>query len=161
MTLNEIKFLDAIDRKILDILQANADTALNVVAERVNLSPTPCWRRIQKLRSAGVIRKQVALCDPAKLNVGVTVFVSIRTNQHTQAWLERFARGVKEIPEVVEFYRMSGDIDYLLRVVVPDIAGYDAVYKRLIKVADLLDVSSAFAMEQMKYTTALPLNHAV
>lgn len=108
-----------------------------------------------------MIRKQVALCDPAKLNVGVTVFVSIRTNQHTQAWLERFARGVKEIPEVVEFYRMSGDIDYLLRVVVPDIAGYDAVYKRLIKVADLLDVSSAFAMEQMKYTTALPLNHAV
>ena len=152
--------MDAIDRKILDILQVNADTALNVVAERVNLSPTPCWRRIQKLRSAGVIRKQVALCDPAKLNVGVTVFVSIRTNQHTQAWLERFARGVKEIPEVVEFYRMSGDIDYLLRVVVPDIAGYDAVYKRLIKVADLLDVSSAFAMEQMKYTTALPLNHA-
>jgi len=153
--------LDAIDRKILDILQTNADTALNVVAERVNLSPTPCWRRIQKLRASGVIRKQVALCDPAKLNVGVTVFVSIRTNQHTQAWLERFARGVKEIPEVVEFYRMSGDIDYLLRVVVPDIAGYDAVYKRLIKVADLLDVSSAFAMEQMKYTTALPLNHAV
>jgi Lrp/AsnC family transcriptional regulator len=153
--------LDAIDRKILDILQTNADTALNVVAERVNLSPTPCWRRIQKLRAAGVIRKQVALCDPDKLNVGVTVFVSIRTNQHTQAWLERFARGVKEIPEVVEFYRMSGDIDYLLRVVVPDIAGYDAVYKRLIKVADLLDVSSAFAMEQMKYTTALPLNHAV
>ncbi len=153
--------MDAIDRKILDILQTNADTALNVVAERVNLSPTPCWRRIQKLRAAGVIRKQVALCDPDKLNVGVTVFVSIRTNQHTQAWLERFARGVKEIPEVVEFYRMSGDIDYLLRVVVPDIAGYDAVYKRLIKVADLLDVSSAFAMEQMKYTTALPLNHAV
>ena len=161
MTFTGNLILDAIDRKILDILQTNADTALAVVAERVNLSPTPCWRRIQKLRAAGVIRKQVALCDPAKLNVGVTVFVSIRTNQHTQAWLERFARGVKEIPEVVEFYRMSGDIDYLLRVVVPDIAGYDAVYKRLIKVADLLDVSSAFAMEQMKYTTALPLNHAV
>ena len=151
--------MDAIDRKILDILQANADTALNVVAERVNLSPTPCWRRIQKLRSSGVIRKQVALCDPDKLNVGVTVFVSIRTNQHTQAWLERFARGVKEIPEVVEFYRMSGDIDYLLRVVVPDIAGYDAVYKRLIKVAELFDVSSSFAMEQLKYTTALPLGY--
>ena len=92
--------------------------------------------------------------------VGVTVFVSIRTNQHTQAWLEKFAKGVKEIPEVVELYRMSGDVDYLLRVVVPDIAGYDAVYKKLIKAADLFDVSSSFAMEQMKYTTALPLNYA-
>ena len=130
------------------------------IAERVHLSATPCWRRIQKLRDAGVIRKQVALCDPAKLNLGVTVFVSVRTNQHTQAWLEKFAKGVKEIPEVVELYRMSGDVDYLLRVVVPDIAGYDSVYKKLIKVADLYDVSSSFAMEQMKYTTALPLTYA-
>ena len=130
------------------------------IAERVHLSATPCWRRIQKLRDAGVIRKQVALCDQAKLNLGVTVFVSVRTNQHTQAWLEKFAKGVKEIPEVVELYRMSGDVDYLLRVVVPDIAGYDSVYKKLIKAADLYDVSSSFAMEQMKYTTALPLNYA-
>ncbi len=152
--------MDAIDRKILDLLQSDADLPLAAIAERVHLSATPCWRRIQKLREAGVIRKQVALCDAASLNVGVTVFVSIRTNQHTQAWLEKFARGVKEIPEVVELYRMSGDIDYLLRVVVPDIAGYDAVYKKLIKVADLHDVSSSFAMEQMKYTTALPLDYA-
>ena len=90
----------------------------------------------------------------------LSVFVSVRTNQHTQAWLEKFAKGVKEIPEVLELYRMSGDIDYLLRVVVPDIAGYDAVYKKLIKAADLYDVSSSFAMEQMKYTTALPLDYA-
>ncbi|MBK8064360.1 MAG: Lrp/AsnC family transcriptional regulator [Betaproteobacteria bacterium] len=152
--------MDIIDRKILGILQQDADIPLGEIAERVHLSQTPCWRRIQKLRAAGVIRKQVALCDPAALNVGVTVFVSVRTNQHTQAWLERFAKGVKEIPEVVELYRMSGDVDYLLRVVVPDIAGYDAVYKKLIKVADLYDVSSSFAMEQMKYTTALPLNYA-
>jgi Lrp/AsnC family transcriptional regulator len=151
--------LDAVDRKILELLQADAETPLAVIAERVHLSPTPCWRRIQKLRAAGVIRKQVALCDQGKLNVGVTVFVSIRTNQHTQAWLEKFAKGVKEIPEVVELYRMSGDVDYLLRVVVPDIAAYDAVYKRLIKAADLFDVSSSFAMEQMKYTTALPLDY--
>jgi Lrp/AsnC family transcriptional regulator len=151
--------MDAIDRRILELLQADAEMPLATIAERVHLSPTPCWRRIQKLRTAGVIRKQVALCDAAKLNVGVTVFVSIRTNQHTQAWLEKFAKGVKEIPEVVELYRMSGDIDYLLRVVVPDIAGYDAVYKKLIKAADLFDVSSSFAMEQMKYTTALPLNY--
>ena len=98
MTFTGNLILDAIDRKILDILQTNADTALTVLAERVNLSPTPCWRRIQKLRAAGVIRKHVALCDPAKLNVGVTVLVSIRTNQHTPVWLERFARGVQEIP---------------------------------------------------------------
>ncbi len=152
--------MDAIDRKILEILQLDAETPVAAIAERVHLSVTPCWRRIQKLRDAGVIRKQVALCDPAKLNVGVTVFVSLRTNQHSQAWLEKFAKGVKEIPEVVELYRMSGDVDYLLRVVVPDIGGYDSVYKKLIKVADLYDVSSSFAMEQMKYTTALPLNYS-
>lgn len=152
--------MDSIDRKLLEILQQDADTPLAALAERVHLSPTPCWRRIQKMRAAGVIRRNVALCDAAKLNVAVTVFVSVRTNQHTQGWLERFARGVKEIPEVLEFYRMSGDIDYLLRVVVPDIAGYDAVYKKLIKVADLHDVSSSFAMEQIKYTTALPIQHA-
>jgi Lrp/AsnC family transcriptional regulator len=152
--------MDAIDRKILALLQEDAETPLATLAQKVNLSPTPCWRRIQKLRGAGVIRKQVALCDPAALNVGVTVFVAVRTNQHNQAWLERFARGVRLIPEVVEFYRMSGDVDYLLRVVVPDIAAYDKVYKQLIKVADLHDVSSSFAMEQMKYTTALPLDYA-
>ena len=152
--------MDSIDLKLLEILQQDADTPLADLAARVHLSPTPCWRRVQKMRAAGVIRSNVALCDAAKLNVGVTVFVSVRTNQHTQGWLERFARGVKEIPEVVEFYRMSGDIDYLLRVVVPDIAGYDAVYKKLIKAADLHDVSSSFAMEQIKYTTALPLNYA-
>jgi Lrp/AsnC family transcriptional regulator len=151
--------MDATDRKILELIQADAEMPVATIAERVHLSVTPCWRRIQKLRDTGVIRRQVALCDAAKLNVGVTVFVSIRTNQHSQAWLEKFAKGVKEIPEVVELYRMSGDIDYLLRVVVPDIAGYDSVYKKLIKVADLYDVSSSFAMEQMKYTTALPLNY--
>lgn len=152
--------MDAIDRRILSILQQDADTPLAAIAERVHLSHTPCWRRIQKLRAAGVIRKQVALCDPKALNVGVTVFVSVRTSQHTQAWLDRFAKGVRDIPEVVEFYRMSGDVDYLLRVVVPDIAAYDAVYRRLIRIADLHDVSSSFAMEQMKYTTALPLDYA-
>ena len=151
--------MDGVDRKILELLQLEAELPVATIAERVHLSVTPCWRRIQKLREAGVIRKQVALCDPAKLNVGVTVFVSVRTNQHTQAWLEKFAKGVKEIPEVVELYRMSGDVDYLLRVVVPDIAGYDSVYKKLIKAADLYDVSSSFAMEQMKYTTALPLTY--
>jgi Lrp/AsnC family transcriptional regulator len=149
-----------VDVPLLSLLQQDASLPLTTIAARVHLSATPCWRRIQKLRDAGVIRRQVALCDAASLNVGVTVFVSVRTNQHTQAWTERFAAGVKKIPEVVELYRMSGDVDYLLRVVVPDIAGYDAVYRRLIQVAELYDVSSSFAMEQMKYTTALPLDYA-
>jgi Lrp/AsnC family transcriptional regulator len=152
--------LDQLDRKILSILQVDATLPVATVAERVGLSPTPCWRRIQKLEEAGVIQSRVAVLDPAKLNVGVTVFVSVRTNQHDLAWLEKFAAAVRDFPEVVEFYRMSGDVDYLLRIVVPDIAAYDAVYKRLIARVALSDVSSAFAMESIKYTTALPLNYA-
>ena len=152
--------MDAIDRKIISILQDDATVGVQEIADQVHLSPTPCWRRIQKLKSLGIIRKQVALCDPDRLNVGVTVFVSIRTTQHNQGWLDRFAQHVADIPEVQEFYRMSGDIDYLLRVVVPDIARYDAVYKRLIRIADLHDVSSSFAMECIKYSTALPVDYA-
>ena len=152
--------LDDLDRKILNLLQADATMPVAAVAEKVGLSPTPCWRRVQKLEEAGVIQGRVALCDPAKLNVGVTVFVSVRTNQHDLAWLEKFAQAVRDFPEVVEFYRMSGDVDYLLRLVVPDIAAYDAVYKRLIARVPLSDVSSAFAMETIKYTTALPVAYA-
>lgn len=152
--------MDAIDRKIISILQENAETPIQAIADRVSLSTTPCWRRIQKLKETGVIRKQVVLCDPAALNVGVTVFISVRTNQHSQTWLNKFAKHVTDIPEVIEFYRMSGDVDYLIRVVVPDIATYDTVYKKLIKIADLHDVSSSFAMEQIKYTTALPVDYS-
>jgi len=151
--------MDAIDKRILDCLQKNATLPVATVAERVGLSATPCWRRIRALEDSGVIRRRVALLDPEKLNLGVTVFVRIKTSQHNYAWLEDFARAVAEIDEVVEFYRMSGDIDYLLRIVVPDIASYDAVYKRLIQAADLSDVSSSFAMEQIKLTTALPLDY--
>jgi Lrp/AsnC family transcriptional regulator len=152
--------LDAIDRKILVLLQQDAERQTAELAELVGLSTTPCWRRIARLKAAGVIRKQVVLCDPRKVNAAVTVFVTVRAGNHTQAWFERF-RGVAEaIPEVVEFYRMSGDMDYLLRVVVPDIAAYDAVYKRLIDGTDIRDVSSSFAMEEIKYTTALPLDYA-
>ena len=152
--------MDAIDQKILSILQQDAETPLAVISEKVNLSSTPCWRRIQKLRDAGVILKHVALCDARKLNVGVTVFVAVRTNQHTQNWLNQFALAVRDIPEILEIYRMSGEFDYLMRVVVPDIEGYDAVYKKLIKEVELYDVTSSFAMEQLKFTTALPLEHA-
>lgn len=152
--------LNDIDRKILAVLQADATVPVAAIAERVGLSATPCWRRIQKLEEAGVIQARVAVLDPDKLRVGVTVFVSVKTNQHDLAWLEKFAQAVHDFPEVVEFYRMSGDVDYLLRIVVPDIAAYDAVYKRLIARVPLADVSSAFAMERIKYTTALPLTYA-
>jgi Lrp/AsnC family transcriptional regulator len=153
--------MDRIDRKILQCLQEDASLPLAEIAERVGLSTTPCWRRIQNLEKAGVIRRRVALLDPDKLNVGVTVFVRIKTGRHDFDWLESFAEQIAGIEEVVEFYRMSGDIDYLLRVVVPDIAGYDAVYKRLIQLEGLADVSSNFAMERIKYTTALPLGYAI
>ena len=152
--------LDEIDRKILNLLQADVTMPVAAIAERVGLSATPCWRRIQKLEEAGVIRARVALLDPEKLNVGVTVMVAVRTSQHDLGWLEKFAAAVQDFPEVVEFYRMSGDVDYLLRIVVPDIAAYDAVYKRLIARVPLSDVSSAFAMETIKYTTALPVSYA-
>src|SRR5499425_3592544 len=152
--------MDEFDKKILTILQEDAARPVAEIAKQVGLSSTPCWRRIRLLEEAGVIRGRVALLDRDKLNLGVTVFVAVRTNQHNQDWLERFARAVEGIPEVVEFYRMAGDVDYLLRVVVPDIAAYDGVYKRLIERIDLFDVSSTFAMEQLKYTTAVPLNYA-
>jgi len=152
--------LDAIDRKLLDMLQLDCDTPIAELAAAVQLSTTPCWRRIQRMKDAGVITGNVALVDPKNVNVGVTVFVNIRTNQHSQAWFDRFHATVESIPEVVEFYRMSGDVDYLLRIVVPDIAAYDGVYKRLIAGTQLFDVSSSFAMEQLKFTTALPLRYA-
>ena len=151
--------MDAKDKQILALLQKNAATPLAELAQAVSLSTTPCWRRVQKLQADGVIRAQVALCDPAKLNVGVTVFVSLRTSQHSDAWTAKFVQATRDIPEIVEIYRMSGDIDYLLKIVVPDIAAYDAVYKRLIKAVELQDVSSSFAMEVLKTTTALPLDY--
>ena len=151
--------MDRIDKKILDCLQTDAALPVGDIAERVGLSATPCWRRIRNLEKAGIIQRRVALLDPEKLNLGITVFVALKTSQHNYEWLENFADAVSGIDEVVEFYRMSGDTDYLLRIVVPDIAGYDAVYKRLIQAADLSDVSSSFAMERIKYTTALPLNY--
>lgn len=151
--------MDMIDKKILACLQADATLPVGEIAERVGLSSTPCWRRIRNLEESGVIQSRVALLNPEKLNLGVTVFVGVKTSQHSYDWLERFASAVAEIDEVVEFYRMSGDIDYMLRIVVSDIAGYDAVYKRLIQSAELSDVSSAFAMERIKFTTALPLDY--
>jgi Lrp/AsnC family transcriptional regulator len=152
--------LDKMDRKILDILQKDCTMPVAEIGKQVGLSTTPCWRRIQKLEEKGIIQRRVALLDPMKVNAGVTVFVAITTSQHTQDWLNRFHEVIKEFPEVVEFYRMSGQVDYLLRVVVPDIAHYDDFYKRLIARIELTDVSSTFAMEQIKFTTELPLTYA-
>ncbi len=149
--------MDDIDLKILSILQQDCALPVTEVAARVGLSSSPCWKRIQKLKEDGVITAEVALCDPAKLDLNTTVFVKISTNQHNEAWLEKFAAAVQAIPEIVEVWRMSGDMDYLLRVVVRDIQGYDDVYKRLIRSCELFDVSSSFAMERIKYATALPL----
>ncbi len=151
--------IDRLDRKILQILQEDATIPVAEIGRRVGLSTTPCWRRIQKLEEDGVILRRVAVLDPRKVNAKVTVFVSITTSQHNEEWLKRFAEVIRDVPEVVEFYRMSGQVDYLLRVVVPDIEAYDAFYKRLISRIDIADVSSAFAMEQIKYATALPLNY--
>ncbi len=151
--------MDKIDKKILAILQEDATASLNDIAEKVNLSPTPCWRRIQKLEEDNVIMRRVALLNPKKLNVGVTVFVQIKTSQHNDTWLKKFQQAVVQLPEIVEFYRMSGDIDYLLRIVVPNIEEYDRVYKKLVSKIDLLDVSASFAMEQIKFTTSLPLDY--
>lgn len=152
--------MDDTDREILRCVQEDALITLEELGARVGLTSTPCWKRIQKLEEAGVIQRRVALLDPEKLNLSLTAFVAIRTNQHEPEWLEQFAKAVVDFPEVVELYRMSGDVDYLLRVVVPNIAAYDAVYKRLIAAVELYDVSSSFAMERIKYTTALPLDYA-
>jgi Lrp/AsnC family transcriptional regulator len=149
--------LDQLDIKILTELQRDASMPVADLAQMVGLSTNACWRRIKRLEEAGIIRARVALLDPQKLGLGVTVFVAVRTNEHNDDWLQQFAKAVDSIPEVVEFYRMSGDVDYLLRLQVADIADYDRVYKQLIKKVRLTDVSSTFAMEQIKYTTAIPV----
>jgi len=153
--------MDKIDIEILNCIQQDANLSASKIAEKVNLSTTPCWRRIRKLEQDNVIVSKVGLLNRDKLNLGIDVFVAIRTDQHNAAWLDSFAKAVIEFPEVVEFYRMSGQIDYLMRVVVPDIAEFDKFYKRLISAADIHDVSSSFAMERLKYTTALPLHYAL
>jgi Lrp/AsnC family transcriptional regulator len=152
--------LDALDLKILNILQNDCTRAVADIGKEVGLSTTPCWRRIQKLEEMGVIQRRVAIVDAEKVSAGVTVFVSIKTDQHSIDWLDKFHSAVTGFPEIVEFYRMSGDVDYLLRVVVPDIAAYDEFYKKLISKIEITKVSSAFAMEQIKYTTAIPLTFA-
>jgi Lrp/AsnC family transcriptional regulator len=149
--------LDAIDRRILTLLQEDATLSIAVLADRVGLSQTPCWKRVQKLEATGVIQKRVALVDPEAVGLGLTVFVQLETADHSGPWLERFSREVGGLPEVMDVYRMAGDVDYMLRVVVPDMPAFDAFYKRLVSAFPLKNVTSRFAMERLKSTTALPL----
>ena len=150
--------MDATDRRILNLLQEDASLTVKQIAEQLPLSVTPCWKRIQKLEEQGYIRARVALLDPKMVHADVTVFMAIKTDQHTSEWIERFNREVSQLPEVMEIYRMSGKVDYLLRVVVGSIEAHDRFYKKLIDRIELANVTSSFAMEQIKYTTALPIS---
>jgi Lrp/AsnC family transcriptional regulator len=149
--------LDAIDRKILAVLQEDASLSVAEIGDRVGLSSTPCWKRIQRLEADGVILKRVALVDQNKIGLGLSVFVSVESADHSDAWLKRFAEAVSAMPEVMEFYRMAGDVDYMLRVVIPDMLSYDVFYKKLIHAVPLKNVTSRFAMEKIKSITALPI----
>jgi Lrp/AsnC family transcriptional regulator len=149
--------MDAIDRKILAVVQEDASLSVAEIGQRVGLSSTPCWKRLQRLEADGVITRRVALIDPEKIGLGITVFVSIETGDHSQDWLKKFAETVSAMPEVMEFYRMAGDVDYMLRVAVHDMSDYDRFYKKLIATVPLKNVTSRFAMERIKSTTALPI----
>ena len=152
--------MDAIDRKILAVVQQDASLSVAEIGSRVGLSSTPCWKRLQRLEADGVITRRVALIDPEKVGLGITVFVSVETGDHSQEWLSKFAEVVNAMPEVMEFYRMAGDVDYVLRVVVHDMQSYDTFYKKLIATVPLKNVTSRFAMERIKSTTALPISEA-
>lgn len=152
--------MDEIDKQILHVLQSDASASVRDIADAVGLTTTPCWRRIQNLENDGVITKRVALIEPRKVNLSLTALVLIRTNEHNADWTAKFLATVEEFEEVVEAYRTSGELDYLLKVVVPDMDAYDQFYLRLIEFIDLYDVRSSFVMEEMKRTTALPLSYA-
>jgi Lrp/AsnC family transcriptional regulator len=149
--------VDRIDLRLLALLQEDCTLSIAAMAERVGLSQTPCWKRIQRMEAEGVIRRRVALLSPEALGLGLTVFVSIEAGDHSPEWLGRFADAVTALPEVVEVHRMAGDVDYMLRVVTRDIAAYDGFYKRLIAAVPIKNISSRFSMERVKSTTALPL----
>ncbi|MCL2715669.1 MAG: Lrp/AsnC family transcriptional regulator [Alphaproteobacteria bacterium] len=149
--------LDAIDRRILSVLQEDASLSVAQIGDSVGLSSTPCWKRIQRLEAEKIIIKRVALVDQDRLGLGLTVFVSVESAEHSEDWLRNFAAAVSALPEVMEFYRMAGDVDYMLRVVVADMRSYDTFYKKLISVVPLKNVTSRFAMEKIKSVTALPV----
>jgi Lrp/AsnC family transcriptional regulator len=151
--------MDSIDCKILDILQADASVPIATIAETIGMSTAPCWRRIRRLEDDGVITRRVALLSRRKVNVPMTVFVSVKAPRHAVEWLQAFRRLIADVPEIVEAWRLTGEADYQLRIVVPDIETYDLVYQRMISRLEFSDISSAIAMEEMKYTTAVPTNY--
>lgn len=153
--------MDPTDKRILGVLQEDASLSVAEIAERVNLTATPCWRRIQRLERDGFIRRKVAILDKERMGLGITVFVAVKTNKHSAEWLTQFHKLVAGMPEVIDFVRLAGSIDYLIRVVVPDVQSYDAFYKRLIDKMEFYDISSMFQMEEIKSTTALPLTYQV
>ncbi|WP_338883224.1 MULTISPECIES: Lrp/AsnC family transcriptional regulator [Xenorhabdus] len=154
--------LDKIDRKLLELLQQDCSLSLNALAEAVNLTSTPCWKRLKRLEDEGYIVGRVALLNGEKLGLGLTVIVMIKTQQHSSEWYEQFVSFIKEMPEVLTFYRMAGEYDYLMHIEVVDMKSYDHFYKRMVNgVSGLIDVTSNFAMEKIKYTTALPIPDSI
>lgn len=153
-----MKPLDLIDRKIVAALMQDATTPIAQIADRVGLSPTPCWKRIQRLEASGVLTGRVALADPLKLGLGLSVFVSVQAADHGAEWRDAFLRLIDTLPEVMEAWRMAGETDYLLRVTVPDMAAFDAFYRRLTDTIAIKNVTSSFAMERLRHTTAYPVN---
>lgn len=151
--------LDETDRKILDILQRDSDRAVSEVAKEVGLSATPCWRRIRRLEEAGIVKRRVALVDRRQLNVSMTIFIGIKAPRHEMSWLEAFRAMIEEVPEIVEAYRLTGETDYIVKVVVPDIDTYDLVYKRMISRLDFSEINSSISMEELKFTTAVPTGY--
>jgi len=150
--------LDRIDREILRIIMQDASRSLAEIAAEVGLTTTPCWKRIRRMEEQGVITGRVALVDPAKVGLPISVFVAVETGDHSAEWIGRFAEAVASMPEIAECWRLGGDVDYLLRVVVPDMSGYDAFYRRFVAaVPSLRKVTGRFAMERVKGTTALPI----
>ena len=149
--------MDETDRKILRILQIDSSLPVSDVALQVGLSASPCWKRINRLQNEGIIKRKIAVLDAETLGLGLTAYVSIRTGEHSSAWLKDFSDTVTKMPEVMEFHRMAGDVDYMLKVMVPDISAFDAFYKRLISTSSIHEVTSRFSMETIKDTTALPI----
>ena len=149
--------MDDMDRRILRILQLDCSLSASEVARQVGLSASPCWKRINRMQSEGIIKRQSAVLDAERLGFGLTVFVSIKTGEHSSPWLKDFAAGITAMPEVMEFHRMAGEVDYMLKVVVRDMKKFDEFYKRLIDMTALSDVTSRFSMETIKETTALPI----
>lgn len=152
--------LDDIDRRLLAELQRDASGSLEALGDRIGLSRNACWNRVRRLEEAGVVTARVALVDPKAVNLGLTVFIAVKTDEHDPDWLETFAREARAIPEIQGVYRTAGDLDYLIRARVPDVAAYDALYQRLIRKVRLADVSASFVMQEIKETTALPLSYA-